>query len=59
MAPLAPSSGTRASAAVPNNGVVEVCVIIAASAVTEGQASAITPTARARMPRAIREVSVI
>ena len=27
-----------------------------ASTVTEGQASAITPTARARMPRAIRDV---
>ena len=27
-----------------------------ASTVTEGQASAMTPTARARMPRAIRDV---
>jgi hypothetical protein len=30
MAPLAPSSGTRASAAVPNSKVIAVCVIIAA-----------------------------
>ena len=30
IAPLAPSSGTRASAAVPNSKVIAVCVIIAA-----------------------------
>jgi hypothetical protein len=30
MAPLAPSSGTRASCAVPKSSVIAVCVIIAA-----------------------------
>jgi len=31
MAPLAPSSGTCAAAAVPNSSVITVCVIIAAN----------------------------